>query len=507
MQPGDPVLQALRAGGDSVLIAGTPQDAMQILRLHAGTVEAAVVHREGDGGVGTPGIEFLSMLRGEAATADLAVILTSEVWDDARFAEHQSTPEGVNAYLSWADAPSQLRPTLDQMLRGDGASLALSESPVALGSPQTLDVESLTRQLQVPGSSSISLIVDPAHVPPPIPMPTQSASLSVAELSRMLVVPTASAPAELSLASLSAVMPSSVSVPTVSASDLAPAVSAAISIHEPASEQKAEVEAEPDQSAEKAMPYLFGTRPSRSSEIMPVVMGDAVVPGGAAQSPDVETLKHYLELREKDVSALAIQLRETRELLKRAQEDLRVSHSLMEDQASKLEVASRRDLEFEREKALLTEGVQAEIEQMRFELKAKNDKIRMLQSKVQAGEQEMERLRERVRSDLRSIKSNEKNLENQLEMLKRDAETRIAMRNSVITELKRKLDLTEFNLDLVQDKLVRERERGEDLRGKLIRASQAVRVAGGLLDPPEPAVDSDGDSAGVDHDASNRKVS
>jgi chromosome segregation ATPase len=131
----------------------------------------------------------------------------------------------------------------------------------------------------------------------------------------------------------------------------------------------------------------------------------------------------------------------------------------------------------------------------------------MLQSKVQAGEQEMERLRERVRSDLRSIKSNEKNLENQLEMLKRDAETRIAMRNSVITELKRKLDLTEFNLDLVQDKLVRERERGEDLRGKLIRASQAVRVAGGLLDPPEPAVDSDGDSAGVDHDASNRKVS
>jgi hypothetical protein len=41
-------------------------------------------------------------------------------------------------------------------------------------------------------------------------------------------------------------------------------------------------------------------------------MGDAVVPGGAAHSPDLETLKNYLLLREHDVAALAAQLRTAR---------------------------------------------------------------------------------------------------------------------------------------------------------------------------------------------------
>ncbi len=499
LQSGDPMVQSLQDKGSSVLIAGTPQDAMQILRLHAGTVDAAIVHREGASGTDGSGLELLALVRSDPSIADLPMIITSQVWEDPQFAQHQGTPEGVNAYLRWSDVASQIGPTIDQMLgpqaepQSEPQSLMLAEMPASSISIPTVDLESLTRQLQIPS-------LTPA--PPPAPSPMAP------DLSSLLVVPGSMPSGELSMATRSEAGPIelSMSAMTISAPDFSvPTVSApSVEIADVAIESPSEPEAEG--SAESAMPYLFGSKYSRS-EIMPVVMGDAVVPGGAAQSPDVATLKHYLELREKDVSALAIQLRETRELLKRAQEDLRISHSMMEDQASKLEAVSRREREFEREKALLTEGVQAEIEQMRFELKTRNDKIRMLQSKVHAGEQEMERLRDRVRSDLRSIKSNEKKLENQLEILKSDTESRIASRNGIIMELKRKLDLTEFNLDLVQDKLVRERERGEDLRAKLVRASQAVRVAGGLLDPPEPAADSNGDASGVDHGASNRKVS
>jgi hypothetical protein len=227
------------------------------------------------------------------------------------------------------------------------------------------------------------------------------------------------------------------------------------------------------------LPYLLGGGRPRPSPMV----GDVVIPGGAAQSPDVETLKRYLTLREQDVAVLSAQLHEARVQVRRLEEDLRQSHALMEEQSFQLDGKIKREQEFEKEKELLAQGLQAEIEELRFQMKTRADKARVLDSQVRETGQEMERLRERVRNDIRKIRVREKELDNRLEIVQKDSKALLEAREAMILELKRKLDTAEFNLDLMQDRLAREKTNSADLREKLLRASQAVRLAGGLLDP------------------------
>ncbi len=63
----------------------------------------------------------------------------------------------------------------------------------------------------------------------------------------------------------------------------------------------------------------------------------------------------------------------------------------------------------------------------------------------------------------------------------------IGARENKIIELKRKLDLLDFNMDLLQDKYTREKESTAKLRERLAKAAHAVRVAGGVLDPATAA--------------------
>ena len=51
-----------------------------------------------------------------------------------------------------------------------------------------------------------------------------------------------------------------------------------------------------------------------------------------------------------------------------------------------------------------------------------------------------------------------------------------------IIELKRKLDLLEFNMELVQEQYSKERDATDQLRTRLKHAASAMREAGGLLD-------------------------
>jgi chromosome segregation ATPase len=92
-------------------------------------------------------------------------------------------------------------------------------------------------------------------------------------------------------------------------------------------------------------------------------------------------------------------------------------------------------------------------------------------------------LKERVRSDIRKIRVREKELENRLEIVRKDSEALIGSRENKIIELKRKLDLLEFNMDLLQDQYAREKESTFKLRERLAKAAQVVRMAGGMLDP------------------------
>ncbi|MBS1963980.1 MAG: hypothetical protein JST04_17340 [Bdellovibrionales bacterium] len=217
-------------------------------------------------------------------------------------------------------------------------------------------------------------------------------------------------------------------------------------------------------------------------------MDDAVVPGGAATAPDADTLKKYLYLREQDVSALSAQLRQAREQIGLLEGQLKHERAVSSEFAHLAQEQDRRIDGFEKEKAAALEVAQKEYDDLKFEMKRRSEKIRVMEIQVKEATEATERLKERVRSDIRKIRTREKELENRLEIMKKDSEALLAAREQKIIELKRKLDLMEFNADLVQELLEKERQAAAGLRDKLAKAAQMMRVAGGLLGPDVDAM-------------------
>jgi len=83
--------------------------------------------------------------------------------------------------------------------------------------------------------------------------------------------------------------------------------------------------------------------------------------------------------------------------------------------------------------------------------------------------------------DIRRIRVREKELEGQLEILKKDSSALLQARDEKILELKRRIDLLEFNMELVQEQFSKEKQSANDLKTKLKDAAQVMRQAGGLL--------------------------
>jgi CheY-like chemotaxis protein len=243
-----------------------------------------------------------------------------------------------------------------------------------------------------------------------------------------------------------------------------------------------------DAQVAEEMPYLapgYSTKNRAAfdpSLVFAEALGDAVVPGGAAQAPDLETFKKYLMLREQDVAVLSNQL-------KAAHDQLAASEQLLKEERAKQSeltyIASEQKKkieDFEKEKNEALDRLRTDVDELTFQLKTKTDKSRILDRQVRETVEEMEHLKTQVRTDIRKIRVREKELENRLEMNKKDSEALIAARENKIIELKRKLDVLEFNMDLLQDQYSREKESSSKLRERLIKAAQVVRVAGGLLD-------------------------
>jgi CheY-like chemotaxis protein len=255
------------------------------------------------------------------------------------------------------------------------------------------------------------------------------------------------------------------------------------------SEPVASSNEEVDSESLAAMPYLSrdGTGyPNPLAYREP--MDDAVVPGGAATAPDTETLKKYLYLREQDVTALSAQLRQAREQIGLLEGQLKHERAVSSEFAHLAQEQDRRIDGFEREKTVALESAQKEYDDLKFDMKRRTEKIRVMELQVKDATETTERLKERVRNDIRKIRTREKELENRLELMKKDSEALLSSREQKIIELKRKLDLMEFNTDLVQDLLEKERVTALGLREKLAKAAQMMRVAGGLLGPDEEAM-------------------
>ncbi len=444
----------LKAEGIAVLQCETGVEALKLLQLHA-DVDVALVHREGGGTVGgtilDSGLQFVNRMRASPSFADLPYILTSEVWGDEEFAKHQATATGANAYVRWSEAEGQVLPLLAQVMGVEFSStpLVLEDATTAFGATKVADSPTSSIQFAAPDLSSISV---------PTAVPTRAVELRPEQTQSSLV--------------------------------LSEPVSAEIDLPVEGGYQ---TDQQADREAAQEMPYLF-TRTeayktrislSRSSEVQFAFakpMGDAVVPGGASQAPDTDTLKKFLQLREQDVGVLSTQLKSAQDQILSLEDLLQEERGKNNESHHLIEEQRRRIADFEKDKGQALDAMQMEIDEVRLQMKAKMDKARILETQVRDATQEMERLKERVRVDIRKIRVREKDLENRLEIMKKDSEALLIARDNKIIELKRKLDLLEFNMDLLQDQYNREKDLTAQLRERLGKASQMMRVAGGLLD-------------------------
>lgn len=271
-----------------------------------------------------------------------------------------------------------------------------------------------------------------------------------------------------------------------------------------------------DPALRQEMPYLFRKKPTEYPTAppkhsmayeLPQPIGNAIIPGGAAHNPDLETLKKYLLLREQDVAALSTQLKETQQQVAVLENLLLEERTKTTELTNQVEDSQKRIENFEKEKTLAVESLEREISELKFQIKTKTDKTKLLESQVREATSEMERLKDRVRMDIRKIRVREKELENKLEIIRKDSEVLIGARENKIIELKRKLDLLEFNMDLLQNQYTKERELTAKLRERLAKAARVVRVAGGFLDTPASPDPAESESLDPDTAETDRKAS
>jgi chromosome segregation ATPase len=137
---------------------------------------------------------------------------------------------------------------------------------------------------------------------------------------------------------------------------------------------------------------------------------------------------------------------------------------------------------FDRDKQVEFEVLFQQVEDLNLQLRERTDKVRTIEARLKITTDEVEKVKERVRVDIRRIRVREKELESQLEILKKDSTALLVARDEKIIELKRKIDLLEFNMELVQEQYGKERNITEQLRHKLKEAAGVMKRAGGLLD-------------------------
>lgn len=85
-------------------------------------------------------------------------------------------------------------------------------------------------------------------------------------------------------------------------------------------------------------------------------------------------------------------------------------------------------------------------EDVREKLRLSEEKKLLYEEKLKRVEREYEKLEHKVHIDVEKVRKRERELENQLELVKMDAQAQIKTRDSKIMDLKRKMDSLEFNV-------------------------------------------------------------
>ncbi len=212
---------------------------------------------------------------------------------------------------------------------------------------------------------------------------------------------------------------------------------------------------------------------------------DSMIPSSSPMSPsseNVETLRNYISLKEKEVSDLKEQQRQYQNVLlklKRSQEDLnRINLELQRD----LDTAKSNESLLKKEAHTLREKHESEIAIL------KND---FEQQKLQSGsfEEQLAELsrqktvwKDKISDDLKKIKLKEKELENKYELLKKDTETLLDSKDQQILEFRKKNDALELELESLEERLLNEHAILNSIESKKRRLIETLKLAISLLE-------------------------
>jgi hypothetical protein len=237
---------------------------------------------------------------------------------------------------------------------------------------------------------------------------------------------------------------------------------------------------------QSAMREAVGGQPSMTpppAQVQAGSFGSPVIPPPVVRVIEGdEALKNYLALREQDVAILTGQVRSAQERVHQLEMQLKVEKARSMELQHVVQKQEQTIQNFENEKQVELEVLYLQIEDLNVQLQERSQKAHQIEGKLKLANQEVSKVKERVRVDIRRIRVREKELESQLEILKKDSAALLQARDEKILDLKRRLDLLEFNMELVQEQYSKERQSAEELRGRLKDAAKAMRQAGGLLE-------------------------
>ena len=499
------ILEPLRKDGWIALRARNAEDAERMMILHEDGVEALVVNEK-----------FVSF----AEKRDLPYVVLTQTWNETQIMKHQNVQKPGFAYLSSSVAVSDIRGALESYSQGmynagsmkatgtDGptrmtGSLSLEDFSDVMKKPEvtrasvtnsrvTLEAPSLliggedaTKILNVTNTQMEGLLGD-IQLGEPIQLGEAKEfkpSLEATEPELVVEFPKSSSSPKLEF---------NLEVGTNTALEVQSVQAGAHSLLEesgieglPPLENLDDLSAGDlsDMSLSDDLPTeLPDSMSPQLSSSMADISQFSVSPSARSMPGDVETLKSYLALREQDVAVLTGQVRSSQERIHQLEVQLKIEKARSAELQHIAQKQEQQIKNFDQDKQVELEVLSRQVDDATAQLKERTDKLRSVEVKLKFTIDEIDKVKERVRVDIRRIRVREKELENQLEILKKDSAALLIARDEKIVELKRKLDLLEFNMELIQEQYNKERHVSEELRNRLKDASIAMRQAGGYLD-------------------------
>lgn len=140
------------------------------------------------------------------------------------------------------------------------------------------------------------------------------------------------------------------------------------------------------------------------------------------------------------------------------------------------------------ETQLMKKRMGEDTQDLRYSLQLEQERRQLAEEKLKAQQEEMAAVQQKIRMEVRKVSGHERELEQQLELLKSDAETQIRNRDMKILELKRRLDAMEFDVENMSALEKKTQENKQELEVKLDKAIRTLRAAIGILEVDDPKI-------------------